>query len=97
MPQTADAELWNADELNGAVAVVKRGACPFHEKARRVMNAGAIACVIVLNEGDVLLGPADPEKKAADIGIPVVAVLASVGTKLVDGFEVKREFCAPWN
>jgi hypothetical protein len=44
----ADA-LINEAALAGAIAVVRRGLCPFSEKAQSVFNAGAVAIVVTNN------------------------------------------------
>ena len=88
IPELANAALENAKELSGAVAVVRRGGCTFHEKVRRAQRAGAIA-VIVVNTEDSVFGMGDPNNEAGDITIPAVMVPSSVGAKLMDGVEVK--------
>ena len=42
--------------VNGKVAMVYRGNCQFGEKAYAVQNAGAIACIIVNNQGNGVVG-----------------------------------------
>ena len=71
-PPLAEAELTNAAELAGAVAVIGRGGCTFVEKARRAQAAGAVG-VIIVNTEDTLLAPAD-DGSGGDIRIPVVGV-----------------------
>ena len=61
----ADAELTNAAELTGKVAVVRRGGCMFSEKARRAQAAGAEA-LLVVNTDDEAVGMGLP---AEDIAI----------------------------
>ena len=46
----------NADEINGRIAVIDRGSCLFIEKVNHAQNAGAIAVVVVNNDGDELAG-----------------------------------------
>ena len=46
-PAEADAELVNAEQLKGRLAVARRGGCSFQEKTERVERAGARGLVIV--------------------------------------------------
>lgn len=50
------------------VAVVHRGVCPFADKARRAVAAGAVAVVFV-NATDELTVPADPARDCADLQV----------------------------
>ncbi|KAK1946364.1 Ankyrin repeat and SOCS box protein 13 [Phytophthora citrophthora] len=45
-PLLADKPLLNAQQLTGAVALLRRGACSFPEKLERVQRAGAVAAVV---------------------------------------------------
>ena len=76
VPDMAQTALSNSSQLQGAIAVVKRGACTFVEKALRVQEAGALAMVAV-NSADVLLRPADSQKTGGGVSIPVVGVRSS--------------------
>ena len=80
-PVLADAALTNAAGLAGMVAVVRRGGCQFHEKARWVQKAGAVAMVVVNakdarapNTEDAPLPLGDPNKAGGDITIPCICV-----------------------
>jgi PA domain len=42
-PLNSCTDIQNRDEVNGKIAIVKRGECTFVDKARRAMNAGASA------------------------------------------------------
>ena len=81
VPDMAEAALSNGNQLQGAIAVVKRGACTFVEKALRVQEAGALAMVAV-NSADVLLRPADSQKNGGGVSIPVVGIRSSDFTTL---------------
>jgi hypothetical protein len=85
-PLLADAELTNAVELRGMVAVAKRisKGSPFHEKARRAQAAGAVA-LVVINTEDAPFVLADPDGEAADIVIPALCVGSSDGERLLLG------------
>ena len=78
-PVTGCNILLNAAEINGKIALVKRGICPVTDKILNCQNAGAIA-VIVFNStpGNFVVGGlGDPE-----IGIPVISVKKDVGDLL---------------
>ncbi|OWZ23581.1 hypothetical protein PHMEG_0001528 [Phytophthora megakarya] len=45
-PLLADKPLQNAEQLSGAVALLRRGSCPFPEKLKRVQRAGAVAAIV---------------------------------------------------
>ncbi|KAG7380065.1 hypothetical protein PHYPSEUDO_007811 [Phytophthora pseudosyringae] len=45
-PLLADKPLRNAAQLGGAVALLRRGSCPFPEKLERVQRAGAVAAIV---------------------------------------------------
>jgi CHAT domain-containing protein/tetratricopeptide (TPR) repeat protein len=84
-PVKADAELVNAEQLKGRLAVARRGGCSFQEKTERVERAGARGLVIV-NSDNALLTAEAPGFSA---GIPVVmirakdeAALLAVGSSL---------------
>uniref|UniRef100_A0A914HBZ6 alpha-1,2-Mannosidase n=1 Tax=Globodera rostochiensis TaxID=31243 RepID=A0A914HBZ6_GLORO len=49
-PLRACSALQNPREMRGRVAVVRRGACMFEEKARNVQSAGAIGVVVIDNQ-----------------------------------------------
>ena len=53
-PALADGPIVNAAELDGSVALVKRGGNLFQDKAKLVQAAGAIGMVII-NNSDALL------------------------------------------
>ena len=87
-PMTADADLSNADELRGKIAVVVRGssrptACSFVEKAMRVADAGAVG-VVVANTEDSMISPGDSAREGGDVSIPVVGIRSSDVAKLIE-------------
>ena len=88
VPELADSELTNAQELSGAVAAVKRGGCQFHEKARRVQQAVAIAVIVVNTEDKTRMMGGGENNEGRDITIPVISVASSIGAELVSGAEV---------
>ena len=68
--------LTNAAAVVGKIALVRRGTCPFVEKALNAQNAGAIGVIIMNNiDGNpVAMGGTDPT-----ITIPVIMVSQAVG------------------
>jgi len=73
-PELADADLCNADQLKGKMAIVKRGGNSFTAKLRRVIAAGALGLVIVNTSDELFVA------KSSDGGcfveIPVVTIKA---------------------
>jgi hypothetical protein len=86
-PLLADAELTNAAELRGKVAVVRRGGdgVPFHARARRAQQARAVAVVIVNNEGNTPAIYTNPNGRGGDITIPSLCVGRADGERLLLG------------
>jgi hypothetical protein len=82
-PELADAELTNAAELRGKVAVARRGGCMIHEKARRVQRAGAAALLVVNTEPDPPVGMSAPDGAAEDIRIPVLGIGSADGAEVL--------------
>jgi len=78
-PAEADADLENAEQLKGRLAVARRGGCSFHEKTQRVECAGARGLVII-NTDDALFTAAAPGFSA---GIPVVMIRATDSAALL--------------
>ena len=77
----------NGSQINGKIALIERGDCPFVDKVRRAQQAGAIA-VIVMNRNDgsqadwssapITMGGSNAE----DISIPSVMISSTDGTRL---------------
>eukprot|EP01043_Picozoa_sp_COSAG02_P047836 COSAG02_NODE_4628_length_5155_cov_3.146931_5_plen_839_part_00 len=83
-PAMADSILSNADEVRGCVAIVRRGGdVPLVVKARRCMEAGARAVLIVNTDDKPLVadahrGPGSDRMDAGDdITVPVLVVPSS--------------------
>ena len=90
-PRMADADLTNVSELVGKVVIVARGGVPAVQKARRVQNAGAVACIIVNADdkswrpgGHMPAGAAQADV-GADITIPVIVVPLSAASAFGSG------------
>ena len=72
----------NGGDLNGKVAVVRRGACEFGFKSLQAQNAGAVAVIVVNNvEGPpiIMAGGADGDS----VTIPVLMVSDVVGEAII--------------
>lgn len=73
---------FNAQDVNGKIAVVYRGTCEFSTKALNAQNAGAIGVIIVNNEpGDATIDMG-AGVDAASVAIPVIMVSANVGARI---------------
>jgi hypothetical protein len=84
-PDTSDAceAAINGTALSGKIAVIRRGTCPFISKVKNAQNAGAIAVIIVNNDGAnpdqlINMGGAD-----ASITIPAIFVSYTVGEAII--------------
>ncbi|KAJ8537441.1 hypothetical protein ON010_g13155 [Phytophthora cinnamomi] len=53
-PLLADGPLVNAEQLSGAVALMRRGSCSFPEKIERAQRAGAVAAIVCNDDEDDL-------------------------------------------
>ena len=92
-PVLADAELTNAAELVGKVALVRRGGdgIAFSGRAWRAQQAGAVAVIIVHNEletpvsfrGFVDSDPVEDQQRAAAVTIPSLCVGKADGERLL--------------
>ncbi|MFD1551491.1 hypothetical protein DNU06_03695 [Putridiphycobacter roseus] len=72
--------LTNGTDINGQIAVVWRGDCQFGTKALNAQNAGAIAVVIVNNDGEPV-GMAGGDD-GLSVTIPVFMISTSTGELL---------------
>jgi len=96
-PVYCEDDIINAEELEGMIAVVKRGKkIPYVQKALRVQAAGAVAMLVINNDagkgedGEKLhpMGPSprdksDGSKEAAAIKIPCVVIRESSGESVM--------------
>ena len=86
-PEKADADIENADQLVGKMAVVYRCTprsereCTFQKKTERLIAAGAHG-VIIINTGDDLF-EAPPADEGYSAAIPVVMIKAKDATALL--------------
>ncbi|XP_014292370.1 ER degradation-enhancing alpha-mannosidase-like protein 3 [Halyomorpha halys] len=85
-PLNACEKLKNPEAIKGKIAIVQRGNCMFIDKARRMMEAGAIGGIVVDNSGDVsktsplfaMSGDGND-----DVNIPVVFLFVNDAAKLL--------------
>jgi Ring finger domain/PA domain len=84
-PLTAESDLINAADMQGAIAVVQRGGTTFASKALRLQAAGA-AAVIVLQTADVWpYIMKDPKQEAESVlRTPVCMVNKAAGALLIE-------------
>ncbi len=72
----------NGDEINGNIAIIMRGNCPFVDKVLNAQDAGAIGVIIVNNiPGD---GFFNMGGTSSQINIPAVMMNYEDGTLLID-------------
>jgi len=68
--------ITNAAALNGRIALVDRGNCTFVDKALRAQNAGAIAMVLINNQGG---GPPTMGGTDNGVNIPCISITQTTG------------------
>jgi minor extracellular serine protease Vpr len=67
-------------DLDGAIALVKRGDLTFYDKAKNVQEKGAVACIVFNNREGAFGGTLGVD----DIEIPVFAISDELGEELMD-------------
>ncbi|WP_055435996.1 T9SS-dependent M36 family metallopeptidase [Lacinutrix algicola] len=72
----------NSAELNGKIAILRRGACEFGVKALSAQNAGAIGVIVVNNVADPVINMA-PGAVGNQVTIPSVMVSQLEGNALI--------------
>ncbi len=77
--------LVNAPELEGKIAILRRGDCQFGTKAQNAENAGASACIIVNTEEGVI--PMAPGDFGEQVNIPVYMIPESDGDELLSAMD----------
>jgi len=81
-PSTTDgcSAFSNAAEINGKIALIDRGTCPFVTKSRNAQSAGALGVIIADNRKETCLPPGlGDDGTGADITIPVISVTQDQG------------------
>ena len=88
-PPRACEDLKNAGALKGNIAMIDRGVCFFLDKIQRAMDAGAVAVIVVNNEGGPPIAMGTPGGK---VDIPAMMITRRAGKKLkehlADGLHV---------
>jgi photosystem II stability/assembly factor-like uncharacterized protein len=80
----------NSTELINSIAVVRRGVCNFTEKVIHAQNAGAIAVIVVNNQGGAItMGGGN-----SSIQIPAVSLDMETGEKLIDALTQNKSIYA---
>ena len=93
-PNDACDPLLNGGSLSGKIAIARRGACAFTDKVISAQNAGAIAVIVINNQGaPIVMGGANP-----DITIPALMIGTEDGEALLNsnlGFNTVTFYTAP--
>ncbi len=79
-PLDACNTVLNSNDLNGKIAVVKRGSCTFVEKVQACQNAGAVAVIVVNN---VIGNPIAMGGTSSTITIPSIMVGQTDGNSFI--------------
>ncbi|WP_435253962.1 thrombospondin type 3 repeat-containing protein [Tenacibaculum sp. A30] len=74
--------ITNAAELNGKIAVIRRGACNFSAKAKNAQDAGAVAVIIVNNVSTAPFNMAAGDGSEA-VTIPAVMINQEIGDAII--------------
>jgi hypothetical protein len=82
VPEKADADVENAHQLVGKMAVVYRGGCTFQKKTERLIAAGAHG-VIIINTEDELFEAGSTDNPSFRSTIPVVVIKAKDAAALL--------------
>ncbi|MDR6300030.1 T9SS-dependent M36 family metallopeptidase [Mesonia maritima] len=81
-PYDACEVISNTNELNGNIAVIRRGTCSFLTKIQKAQNAGAIGVIIVNNVGSDIIYM--QSNTSANITIPAIMISQADGTSLIN-------------
>ena len=88
-PPQACEDLKNAVAIEGNIAMIDRGVCFFLDKIQRAMDAGAVAVIVVNNEGGPPIAMGTP---GGTVDIPAMMITRRAGEKLkehlADGLHV---------
>lgn len=74
--------ITNAGSISGKIAVIRRGTCEFGFKVFQAQNAGAVAAIVVNNEGGapIAMGPGD---YGGSVTIPSIMVTQADGEAII--------------
>ena len=84
LPSEGCNALINGAEVNGKIAVIRRGNCDFTVKIQNAQNAGAIGVIMVNNVAspEVIMGGI-----TTTINIPAISISQSLGESLISAIE----------
>lgn len=85
VPGVGKPEDFAKTDVNGAIAIVRRGEIPFFEKARNAKAAGAVGVVIVNSQPGELMGAL-----AGEVEIPVLGLSGESGEPLLKKASTQR-------
>ncbi|CAD5230317.1 unnamed protein product [Bursaphelenchus okinawaensis] len=89
-PNLACTSLTNIEELQGKIAVVRRGECMFQEKARHAQDAGAVGVIVIDNQRGTSADKSPQfamsadDKRTDDIKIPSIFLFDYESQKLMN-------------
>lgn len=83
-PYLACDDIENADALEGKIAVIRRGGCTFSSKIEKAQEEGAVAVIIVNNQGGQ---PINMGGESDIIEIPAMMVSQFNGNQIIDALE----------
>ena len=75
----------NTSEMNGKIAVIKRGACSFDDKVKRAQDAGAIAVIVVNNVSGAAISMGGDGLGFEENGNPLNITITSAMVNNIDG------------
>lgn len=86
LPNEGCGPFINAASVNGKIALIKRGTCPFIQKCTSAVNAGAIAVIVINNVSGIpaAMGGVDT---FGTVTIPSVAISQQDGIALITALE----------
>lgn len=88
-------EIENEEEVRGKIAIIQRGDCTFVDKARRAMNAGATAVIIIDNVPETSIANQPPFAMSGDgqdnVIIPTCFLFTIEANTLRDALNFKRD------
>jgi photosystem II stability/assembly factor-like uncharacterized protein len=83
--EDACSTILNTSEMNGKIAVIKRGACTFDDKVKRAQDAGAIAVIVVNNVSGAPILMGGDGLGFEEEGNPLNITITSVMVSMTDG------------
>jgi mannosidase alpha-like ER degradation enhancer 3 len=88
-------DLQNKQDVSGKIAIIQRGECTFVDKARRAMDAGAKAIIIIDNLADTSIGNQPPFAMSGDgkddVTIPTCFLFTHEANTLKDALNIKSD------